>query len=175
MCQWVARYSIGCSTQSTSTGSVVNISQQLRQFSVVAAQLVGHLYLGHVEVLRATALSLESHCVLNEGWVSGVGWWKPEGYLGASRFVLVSALGVFLFRPLYQSIHLGLIVLCEVATNGLNKVWKLALVVARMCHQIGHHACWFLPTVVGVLKLGAADVCAKYGEKHRNQWFVHVF
>ncbi len=33
----------------------------------------------------------------------------------------------------------------------------------------------FPPTEVEVLKFRTADMCAKYGKKHRNEGFVHIF
>jgi hypothetical protein len=48
-------------------------------------------------------------------------------------------------------------------------------ITARIANQIGHHAACFLPSEVGILKFCVADMCAKYGEKHRNQGFAHVF
>ena len=48
-------------------------------------------------------------------------------------------------------------------------------ITARIANQIGHHAARFLPSEVGILKFCVADMCAKYGEKHRNQGFAHVF
>ena len=33
----------------------------------------------------------------------------------------------------------------------------MALVTPKIGHQVGHHAAWFLPTEVGVLKFCAAD------------------
>ena len=52
---------------------------------------------------------------------------------------------------------------------------QLAVVVAQIAHQLGHHAACFLPTAVWILKFCAADVRAKRGKKHRNEGFVHVF
>ena len=48
-------------------------------------------------------------------------------------------------------------------------------ITARIANQIGHHAACLLPSEVGILKFCVADMCAKYGEKHRNQGFAHVF
>ena len=48
-------------------------------------------------------------------------------------------------------------------------------ITARIANQIGHHAARFLPSEVGILKFCVADMCAKYGEKYRNQGFAHVF
>jgi len=41
--------------------------------------------------------------------------------------------------------------------------------------QIGHYAALFLSKTVKILKFCAADMCAKRGEKHRNEGFIHVF
>jgi hypothetical protein len=63
----------------------------------------------------------------------------------------------------------------EIAANCFHKIGQLALITARIRYRIGHHAAWLLPSEVGVLKFRTADVCAKDGEKHRNQGLAHVF
>ena len=57
----------------------------------------------------------------------------------------------------------------------IHQIAQLALVIARIGHQMCHLAAHFLPSEVGILKFCAADVCAKYREKHRNEGFMHVF
>jgi hypothetical protein len=66
-------------------------------------------------------------------------------------------------------------VLTEIAANGFHQVAQLALVIARIGYQMGHLTAHFLPSEVGILKFCAADMCAKWGEKHRNKGFIHVF
>ena len=88
---------------------------------------------------------------------------------------LVAGFGLTDVLPFPIFVCLVLIVLSEITSNGFYKNRKLALVIATFCNEIGHHACRLLPTVVRILKFRAADVCAKYREKHRNHGFVHVF
>jgi hypothetical protein len=77
--------------------------------------------------------------------------------------------------PLDEFLQFLIVVLAKFATDGLFKIGQLALVTPRIGHQVGHHAAWFLPTEVGVLKFCAADMRAKRGKKHRNKGLVHVF
>ena len=65
--------------------------------------------------------------------------------------------------------------LAKVAPNSLLEVVQLTPFTARMAHNIGHYAHRLLPNEVEVLKFRAADVGAKYREKHRKQGLVHVF
>jgi len=52
---------------------------------------------------------------------------------------------------------------------------KVAFVTPTFGHKVGHYARRLLPREVGVLKFRSTNVCAKRGEKHRNQGFMHVF
>ena len=63
----------------------------------------------------------------------------------------------------------------KIATDGLYKIRKLALVTPTFGHKVGHLATKFLPTEVRILKFGAAHMCPEDGEKHRYEGFVHVF
>ena len=71
--------------------------------------------------------------------------------------------------------ELLLVVLTEVATDGLYKSGQLAIVTPTLGHQVVHLAKKFLPNEVGVLELRAADMDAKNREKHRNKGHVHIF
>ena len=51
----------------------------------------------------------------------------------------------------------------------------MAIVTPTFCNQIGHLATKFLPSEIGILKFCVAHLCAKNGEKHRNEGFVHAF
>ncbi len=63
----------------------------------------------------------------------------------------------------------------KIAAKRFHNAGQLPLVTPTFGHQMGHNAAWFLPTEVRVLKFRAADVCAKYGEKHWNDGFLNVF
>ena len=70
--------------------------------------------------------------------------------------------------PLDEFLQSLIVVLAKFAADGLYKIGQLAIVTPKIGHQVGHHAAWFIPTDVGVLKFCAADMRAKGGEKHRN-------
>ena len=59
--------------------------------------------------------------------------------------------------------------------NYLLDIGQLPLFTARIAYNIGHYAHRLLPNEVEVLNFRAADVSAKYREKHRKQGLVHVF
>ena len=86
---------------------------------MTAAQLVGHLHLGNVDVLRATAVSLKRHGIQQESRVGRVVRYKPDTLLRTIGFILVVAPRLFLFRPFQQSVGLSLIVQAEIAANSL--------------------------------------------------------
>ena len=93
-------------------------------------------------------------------------------------FVTSSFKAIFFYLNTHQNrprCVLSFVMLTKITANGFYKNRELALVIARMSHQIDHHACRFLPSIVPILKFRAADVCAKDGEKHRNKGFVGVF
>ena len=52
---------------------------------------------------------------------------------------------------------------------------KVAFVTPTFGHKVGHYARRLLPREVGVLKFRSTNVCAKRGEKHRNQGFNTSF
>ena len=85
-------------------------------------------------------------------------WYFPMRLVRAKRISL----------PLDELLQSLIDVLAKFATDGLFKIGQLALDTPRIGHQVGHHAVWFLPTEVGVLKFCAADMRAKRGKKHRN-------
>ena len=171
----VARNAVGSSTQGTGTRLVEHVANHLRHVLMAATQLVGHLHLRQVVVLRASAQILQSDGVFQECRLGGVGRWKPDGYRGLDGLVLAVALRVVDFRPLSQLLEFRLVVHEEVLADSLSKVGQLTLVTARIAHQLGHHAASFLPAAVGILKFCATDVRAKCGKEHGNQRFVHVF
>ena len=171
----IARHTVGRGTQGTSPVAIVHVAQQHRHLLVTTTETVGHLHLGQVEVLRESTLCFERQRVLDERCVGRIRRRETKEYLRAGRLFLVVRLGLFPLLPFQQFVFFGLVVLTEITANGVCKILELALVIARMSHQIGHHARRFLPTVVGVLKFRAADMCAKYGEKHRNHGFLHVY
>ena len=51
----------------------------------------------------------------------------------------------------------------------------MSFVAARVGHKIGHLAASFLPGEVWILELCAAEVSAKYREKHGDEGFIHIF
>ena len=65
--------------------------------------------------------------------------------------------------------------LAEFAAKCFHNIAELALVTARIRHEIGHQATHLLPGEVGIVKFRAADVCAKDREKYRNEGFAHGF
>ena len=85
-------------------------------------------------------------------------WYFPMRLVRAKRISL----------PLDELLQFLIVVLDKFATDGLYKIGQLALVTPRIGPQVGHHAAWFLPTEVGVLKFCAADMRAKKKKKHRN-------
>ena len=142
---------------------------------VTATQLVGHLHLGQVEVLCKSPLSLKGYRILEEASPGRIGGRESVGHDGFHGFGLVVAFRFLQFLPRLVLVLFFLIVLTEIAADGFHHRCQLAFVVATIGHEIGHHARRFLPTVVRILKFRAADVCAKDGEKHRNERFVIVF
>ena len=142
---------------------------------MTTAETIGHLHLRQVEVLREATMRLERQSVLNKGSIGRIRRREAEEHIRAGCLFLVVRLGLFQFLPFQDLVFFSLVVLTEITANGFRKLRQLALVVAAFCHQISHHAAWFLPTEVRVLKFRTADVCAKDGEKHRNQRFIHVF
>jgi len=117
-------------------------------------------------------LELEEEALAGE---VGVGGREPEGHVGADGLLLVGGLGLHLALPLDELLELLLVVLAEVAADGLDEGGQLALVTPGFGHEVGHLATWFLPTEVRILKFRTAHVSSQDGEKHRNEGFVHVF
>ena len=66
--------------------------------------------------------------------------------------------------PLDKFLQLLVVVLAKLVTDGLYQIGQMDLVTPRIGHQVGHHAAWFLPTEVEVLKFCAADMRGKASE-----------
>jgi hypothetical protein len=73
-------------------------------------------------------------------------------------------LGLVDLLPFPIFVRYPLVVLTEVATDGLHQIGQLALVTSRIGYDVGHHAACFLPSLVKVQKLRAAYMCAKWGK-----------
>lgn len=129
---------------------VVDIADGLAHLAVTAAHAVGHLHLREVEVLRAAALFLERHSVLQEGGVGEVGRREPEGHIGTFRLLLVRAAGLHLALPVGQALVFGLVVGAERAHDSLNQVRQLGLSYARRADEMAHLATQFIEFVVGI-------------------------
>ena len=170
----IARHTVGRGAQGTGSVTVVDVAEQHRHHSVTATESVGHLHLRQVEVLRETTLCLQRQSILDKGGIGRIRRREAEEHIRTGCLLLVVGLGLFLLLPFQYLVFFGLVVLKEIAANGIRKILKLALIIARMSHQIDHHARRFLPTEVRVLKFCTADVCAKYREKHRDKGLVHV-
>ena len=140
-----------------------------------ATHPIGHLHFRHIQILGTATQSFTSHSVLQEGSGGDVRRREPEGHVRSGRLLLVGRFGLHLLLPFDELLQFLLVVLAEVATDGLHEGGQLTLVAACFGHQVGHHAARLLPTEVGVLEFCAADMGAKYGEKHRNQRFMHIF
>ena len=155
--------------------AVVDIAEHLADLLVAAADAVGHLDFRHIEELGAVAEGFACHSVLEEGCGGDVGGREPESHVGADRLLLVGGFGLHLLLPFDELFEFLLVVLAEVAADGLDEIGQLALVAPRFGHEIGHLTTWFLPGEIGILKFRTAHVCSQDGEKHRNEGFVHVF
>ena len=133
--------------------------------------------LSPAEVILAEVLAVGGQLVVNQRGQQLLQLQEESfaGLVRTGRLFLVVGLGLFLFLPFQEFVFLSLVVLAEITANGIRKILELTLIVARMSHQIGHHARRFLPSIVRIEKFRAADVCAKNGEKHRNEGFMSVF
>ena len=117
----VACHAVGRGAEGAGALAVVDVAQHLADLAVTAAHAVGHLHLGHVQILRAVAQALAGHGVLEESRRGDVGGRKPEGHLGAHGLLLVGRLGLHLFLPLDEFLEFLFVVCAEVATDGLDK------------------------------------------------------
>ena len=171
----IAGDAVGCGAECAGALAVVDVSEHLADLLVTAAHAVGHLDLGHVEVLRASAEGLASHSILEEGCGGDVRGREPESHVGADGLLLVGGLGLHLALPLDELLELLLVVLAEVAADGLDEIGQLALVAARFGDEIGHLAAKFLPSEVWVLELCAAKMGTQDGKKHGYEGLVHIF
>ena len=70
-----------------------------------------------------------------DGWFR---WWEIERHIRARWLLFGAGLRIDLLRPFRQLLQLNLFMPSEVATNSLRKVGQLALVTARIGHQIDH-------------------------------------
>lgn len=171
----IARHALGRGTQRSRALAVVDVAQGLRDLLVATTHAVGHLHLGHVDVLGACAQLLAAHGVLDEGRVGHVGRRIPKRNVGTHGLLLVGRLRLHHLLPLHELLQLAVVVDAEVATHGFHQSGQLALARSAVRHKIGHHAAQFLPRMVGVDKLGAADVCAERRHDHRQKRLAHVF
>ena len=113
----VAGDAVDRGTQGSGFRLVEDITECLGDLLVAAAQLVGHLYLGQVEILSASAQLLKGYRILEEGRFGGVGRREPDGNRRTYGCVLGVLLGLVEIRPVFQFFVFRLVVAGEVAAN----------------------------------------------------------
>ena len=106
----------------------------------------------------------------------------PESACVVSRSVQVLPRGVCKYKrscqllKTLQKYDIGGAHWCPMTGAKLpSRDWTIDSFSAWIAHNIGHYAHRLLPNEVEMLKFRAADVSAKYREKHRNHGLVHVF
>ena len=113
----VAGDAVDRGTQGAGLCLVEDVAERLGNLLVAAAQLVGHLYLGQVEILRPSTQLLKGYGILEEGRFGGVDRWKPDSNSRTYGRVLSVLLGLVEIRPILQLFVFRFVVTGEVAAN----------------------------------------------------------
>lgn len=171
----IARDAVCRGTQRSRALAVVDVAQGLRDLLVAATHAVSHLHLGHVDKHGARAQLLASHGVLDKCGIRHIGWRIPKRNVGTHGLLLIRRLRLYHLLPLYELLQLAIVVDAEVATHGFHQSGQLAFARSAVRHKIGHHAAQFLQSIVGIDKLGAADVCSEHRDDHRQKRLAHIF
>lgn len=116
----IARHAICCGTQGSGTFAIVDIAQHLRYTAMSATDAVGHLHLGHVDILCACAQLFAAHSVLDEGSIGDVGRRKPKRHVRTHGLLLVGRLALHHLLPLLKFVKFLLVVLAEVAADSFH-------------------------------------------------------
>ena len=85
---------------------------------MTAAELIGHLHLRQVEVLRTAAYLHQIHGVLDKGRVGGIRRREENGNGRLDRFVL--RLRVVKLGPFLQLLEFLIVVLLKIPTNSFH-------------------------------------------------------
>ena len=91
----------------------------MRKLSVSAAEAVGHLHLGQIEVLRA-ALRFQGHAVQQKAGSRRIHRGEIEGNVRTGCAILAS-IGIRLTLPVHELIRYRFVVLTEITANCLHK------------------------------------------------------
>ena len=86
-----------------------------------ATDAVGHLNLGHIDILCACAQLFAAHSVLDEGSIGDVGRRKPKRHVRTHGLLLIGRLALHHLLPLHKLRQLLLVVSAEVAAESFHK------------------------------------------------------